>query len=363
MSCLSPSPSVRATGRALAVLTVCLTSVPILTACFKTPGSDDNGSIRIAIGERFLSGTRGGFPDVNDFILEITDSKGGCIYDGSYRDSPDLFEVAAGSYTVSALSCPEGGPAFEMPQYGDTQVVVVPSGQCVSVQLICTQLNSGLKLSLKESFKEAFPEGRLKLKSGSGELEFGYDETRIAYFNPGTVALLLENSGQCETLFSRVLEPRQILSVNVGAMGGTSAAGVSIQLDTARTWTSENYRYGSGGGKVEDALDVAEARNSVGKQGVWVFGYIVGSASGSSGPSFTPPFSKNTNVAIAPRPGSSDKESCLSVELKSGAIRDAINLVENPSNLGRGIYLRGDIVESYFGIPGIKNVTEYQWKQ
>ena len=49
----------------------------------------------------------------------------------------------------------------------------------------------------------------------------------------------------------------------------------------------------------------------------------------------------------------------LSVELKKGELRDEVNLVDNPENLGRIIYLKGDLVEAYYGIPGIKNVTDY----
>lgn len=348
--------------KSLRILSAIFLAVLSLPGCFDLPESGKTGTIQISIGERFLAGTRGGMPDVNEFILEVTDSKGGTIYDGPYCDSPDLIEVPAGSYTVSVLSCSDGGPAFDSPQFGDTQVIVVPAGQNVAVQMICTQLNSGLKLSLQKSFVEAFPEGKLMLKSGSKEIGFDYDETRIAYFNPGNVTLVLDNDGKSETLFSRVLEPRQILSVNLSAAGGESAAGISIQLDTTRTWKNEDFCFGGGGGNMDDALDVMVARGRAGQQGVWVFGYIAGSFNTSSGPSFTQPFNKNTNVVIATRPGSTDKSVCLSVELKSGAIRDAINLKENPENLGRGIFIKGDIADAYYGIPGLKNVTEFQWK-
>jgi hypothetical protein len=47
------------------------------------------------------------------------------------------------------------------------------------------------------------------------------------------------------------------------------------------------------------------------------------------------------------------------VELKKGAARDALNLVDNPQVLGHTVWLKGDLVESYYGIPGLKNVTEF----
>ena len=63
---------------------------------------------------------------------------------------------------------------------------------------------------------------------------------------------------------------------------------------------------------------------------------------------------------IGPRSSTDRKSECLSVQLPSGDIRDALNLVDNPHLLGRKVCLRGDIVEAYYGIPGIKNISEYE---
>ena len=49
----------------------------------------------------------------------------------------------------------------------------------------------------------------------------------------------------------------------------------------------------------------------------------------------------------------------MSVQLSAGELRDALNLVDNPGNLRRKVYLRGDIVDAYYGLPGIKNLSEY----
>jgi hypothetical protein len=62
---------------------------------------------------------------------------------------------------------------------------------------------------------------------------------------------------------------------------------------------------------------------------------------------------------LGPKSSTVDKDVCLSVQLSSGDLRDALNLVDNPQNLHRKVYLRGDIVDAYYGIPGIKNVSEY----
>ena len=49
----------------------------------------------------------------------------------------------------------------------------------------------------------------------------------------------------------------------------------------------------------------------------------------------------------------------MSVQLPKGDVRDALNLVDNPSNLKRKVYIKGDIVDAYYGIPGIKNISDF----
>ena len=41
-------------------------------------------------------------------------------------------------------------------------------------------------------------------------------------------------------------------------------------------------------------------------------------------------------------------------------MRDALNLVDNPDMEGRKVKLKGDLVAAYYGMPGLKNVVEYE---
>ncbi len=50
------------------------------------------------------------------------------------------------------------------------------------------------------------------------------------------------------------------------------------------------------------------------------------------------------------------------MQLPAGEIRERLSLAVNPGNLGRRVAVNGDIVESYFGITGIKNVTDFVLK-
>ena len=48
----------------------------------------------------------------------------------------------------------------------------------------------------------------------------------------------------------------------------------------------------------------------------------------------------------------------MSVELSKAAVRSALNLVDNPQNLGRKVFLKG-LVTQYYGLAGLKNVSDF----
>ena len=109
-----------------------------------------------------------------------------------------------------------------------------------------------------------------------------------------------------------------------------------------------------------ESTTTQQARSSAGSEDVWVCGYIVGGDLTASSASFDVPFSSRTNLLLGPKSSTLNRDACLSVQLPAGDLRDALNLVDNPDMLGRKIYLRGDVVEAYFGLPGIKNISEYK---
>ena len=278
-------------------------------------------------------------------------------YEGLYGACPESLSLPSGSYTVSVISEEFEKPAFSRPQFGDEQCVVVPSGGSINVRLVCSQTNPGFLFS--------YPDGVLILKSSTGRIVYGYSEKRVAYFKPGDVSLVLNQGTTDQVLMTRTLNAKEVLELKVGVSGESqsSAGSMSVVVDTTRTWLKGEYIIGgenSGGADVSAALTVTDARNSVGSESVWVSGYIVGGDLTSSSASFKKPFNSRTNLLIGPRSTTSDRNSCMSVQLPTGELRDALNLVDHPSLLGRKVYLRGDIVEAYYGLPGIKNITEYE---
>ena len=263
-------------------------------------------------------------------------------------------------------------------------MVVVKAGASVTVRLNCVLQNAGVRIKLAPDFLTSYPDGVLYLKAGDTRLMYGYSEKRIAYFNPGEVTLILYNLGHDETLLSRTLDARSILTLNISAPHGPEGTAVSstisVAVDTAKIWNSESYAIGGGGSgsggssgsgfgdddrgdEIDDAYSVAQASSHVGEGGIWVFGYIVGGDLSTAGTTVkTSKLTKNTHLAIASRSSVTAKASCVAVELPKGGIRDALNLVDHPDLIGTRVYLKGNLVPSYFGTTGLKGVSDYVLK-
>ena len=112
-------------------------------------------------------------------------------------------------------------------------------------------------------------------------------------------------------------------------------------------------------GPPDSAYTVPEAYDHAGEEDTWVRGYIVGVATGSKKIVFGGPYSKNTNLILGPSDTTIVRERCLAVQLPAGKIRDSLNLVDHPGLTGREIYIKGDLVDAYYGIPGLKSPSDY----
>jgi len=347
-----------------ALVALCAAGI-VVAACFTKISEYDAGTLRVFFDGVSETATRAGEAvDTDDFLLTVEGPDGELVYSGRFGDSPEAFSVKPGAYTVNAVSREFSGPEYDAPVYGDTKVVVVATGEVASVALNCGMQNCGLRLDADAGFRLNFPKAVLYMKSDDGSLQFNYGERRTAYFRPGKVTVTMDNEGDSSTLFTKHIAGRQVLCVGLSAaVGGSSegGAGIDILVDTTKEWIHEEYEYGKEAGTPEGALSVSEARGSAGLTGVWVYGYVVGCATSTSKVEFEEPFSKNTNIVLGERGSTTDRSYCLSVELKAGALRDVLNLSDNPSLKGKKVWVKGDVVSSYYGLPGMKNLSEYSF--
>lgn len=135
----------------------------------------------------------------------------------------------------------------------------------------------------------------------------------------------------------------------------------------AGTWEVKNFKVAHGKAEVvepEEAKEytVAEALAAFGgaaKPAV-VKGYIVGSIDDKSidDANFSGNAVLKTNLLIADNADETDITKCLAVQLPSGEVRNALNLVDNPGNYKKFVTLTGSL-EKYFGVAGLKSVSKY----
>ncbi|MCM1225001.1 MAG: DUF5689 domain-containing protein [Lachnospiraceae bacterium] len=98
---------------------------------------------------------------------------------------------------------------------------------------------------------------------------------------------------------------------------------------------------------------------------IWVKGYIVGWADMSSvyyinaeTARFNSEATLKTNILVAPSKDVTDVSQCIGIQLPSGAVRNALNLQDNPDNLGRLVSIKGNL-SKYSGVAGITNASAY----
>lgn len=143
----------------------------------------------------------------------------------------------------------------------------------------------------------------------------------------------------------------------LGTYGAVTSGAVSaFKIDGVDTGGSSSTE-----GTKTSPYTVAQVLNGTGTgTSKWLTGYIVGWVDGmtlSTGAKFTVPATSNTNVLLAASPTETNVSACVPVQLPSGALRTALNLVDHSANLGKQLLIRGDIAQ-YFGVNGLKLCTE-----
>lgn len=98
---------------------------------------------------------------------------------------------------------------------------------------------------------------------------------------------------------------------------------------------------------------------------MWFHGYIVGYADGTMNKStFNVDAGEKvvaSNILISSNPNASSADECVPVQLVSKTDpRAALNLLDNPANLGKEVWVYGQL-DTYFSIAGIKNVTDWSF--
>lgn len=150
---------------------------------------------------------------------------------------------------------------------------------------------------------------------------------------------------------------------------GSGTESTSYRIDNVYIGTEPGTGGGggdepSGSGTQEDPYTIADVISGTATGTAWVKAYVVGQIIGMnvSGAEFSEPWSTvegqkyNTNVLLADNMNEINAGNCAPLQLPVGAIRNGVNLPQNPSNYNQEILLYGTF-QNYFGVPGVKSPT------
>lgn len=106
-------------------------------------------------------------------------------------------------------------------------------------------------------------------------------------------------------------------------------------------------------------LTVMEAISQQGQSDVWIKGYIVGSFNNNiNGFNSSATNASSFNIALADDKNETETSKMIPVHLPSTCpIRDTLSLVNQPSNLGKAVKIKGSL-EEYINVPGLKSVKD-----
>ena len=122
---------------------------------------------------------------------------------------------------------------------------------------------------------------------------------------------------------------------------------------------SKSFYLTVGDGSEANPLTVADLLslpNGFTSKGKWVKGIIIGSIKDNAIEE-TP--SVNSNLALAATAGETEFPKVIGIQLVAEKNREALNVVDNPTNIGKELAILGDI-ETYFTKLGLKNTSDYK---
>ena len=321
-------------------------------------------------GNSILSASYSSYLDSNSYLLTITSSAGRVIYDSTYIGRPDVFYVQAGTYKIRVVSGTFTEPSF-FPLFGQEQTVKAIKDSTMRVQLISRQLTGGIRFTFTTAFTEWFKGVGLYLKRDTVMSKYGYGTRLYKYFYPGEIQVIYKNKdgdpsytppsrpSYADTiLFKRKLKAAELVTISLDYdITKVSYNGFGLKIDTARIRKDEYFNLG--GIAPYGCISVWYAQNHIGDT-LKLFGYIVGGDATTTTFKKVKPFASKTHIVVGAQDWQSLREKTIAIELPNGEIRRQLNLVDHPELIKKPIVIDGIVSDSYFGYPGMKNITSYQ---
>ncbi len=128
------------------------------------------------------------------FFITVVNAKTG-VQAGQWKKSemPATLELYSGTYTVTAtnLLSPRSG-VFEQPHYLGSQNFTISENLTTLVgTIVCTQQNMSIQVCYGDAFKNEMTSYGVMVSSSRGNLPIPAAETRLGYFDPVTLTVLM----------------------------------------------------------------------------------------------------------------------------------------------------------------------------
>lgn len=327
-----------------------------------TDGGEATLRLRITSEDVLTKASLRPLPDTNLMRLIVRSSYDDTLYNGLYGARPEEMKLEAGEYFVEVFSHKHKAPAFDSPCWADARQVTLTSGTTKSLNLQIRQVNAGISLGFSSEFMTKYSAYTPELYTAEGASAYNYGEERFLYVNPGKFYVRLKPSLSTATpvpLFSKSVSAKEMLTINLKlAAGDSSFLGRGITIDTTYAFKLDTLLIdGNDGSSRAKAISLSRLSEFEGMK-VWVKGYIVGGDVSADSVKYVSPFTKASHMAIAEEPDERLRAKCFGVSLPSGKIQDQFSLVAFPEHLSRRVWVKGTVVSSYLGGPGINPVTE-----
>ena len=181
-----------------------LTMLFALSSCTQESytGEGDSGSFQLSLATRYE--VIAGDPnlqqdaaeqtetDVNLFSVAISKGEETLYSWNTYREMQEAGapELRPSTYTVKAWHGDINQEGFDAPCYAGSSELVIRKGETTPVAVTCYLSNAKLQVAYTENFKKYFETYSAQVASSLGNtVEYVQDETRFAYFKPGTLTV------------------------------------------------------------------------------------------------------------------------------------------------------------------------------
>lgn len=195
--------------------------------------------------------------------------------------------------------------------------------------------------------------------------------TEVVFYKEGTeIPVVTEATSKSDAAITYESSNTNVATID--AEGKITVVGIGIttlKASVARTSTyledeatATLYVRSEGTGEIDNpylTVDAICLNDGITKDDyVWVKGTIMGIISNTS----TGAYSKIEDLTeiVATNLAVGDGHDYLAVQLPKGAVRDALNLKDNPGNQGKEVWLLGKMAK-YCGVAGLKEVMDYSF--